>query len=67
MAGLNRHFREPSIKKDNDSFNLDFLKYVEEMFWLYTRSATSPMHDMPNLVTDEKIKMSAASLNQVYI
>lgn len=63
LSGWHEHFRDLATKKDNNSFDLEFLSRVEEeVSVIYMICFDSSLHPEP--VTDKEINDAAASLNR---
>ena len=54
IIGWNEQFKSLATKKDNDCFNLNFLKLVEEGVSVIYALCLDSSHDM-NLVTDKEV------------
>lgn len=63
LDGWHEHFRDLAMKKDNDSFNKEYLNNVEEeVSVIYMICLDSSIKIEP--VTDEEINEAASSLNR---
>ncbi|MCG8048992.1 MAG: hypothetical protein N0E48_25885, partial [Candidatus Thiodiazotropha endolucinida] len=63
LMGWHEHFKDLALKKDNNSFDLEFLNHVEEeVAVIYMICLDSSLHPEP--ITDKELNEAAASLNR---